>query len=227
MDLTSFKNKVELPSNKGGIIYVDQYNDFWSWKISVEQHNRGYILDTVHLDDTCKKLLGILPRWQTYRGVKCDYEKRLPTALRQIADAYSEIKRYSLLEFNRIPDDPLKFIWDTLGSVKERSGVKQGDLNYFIIAVCKPLMFLWGQTLAFDSINRKNIRKDNSLRLSIALSTASRWTYSDWKTVMLDFQKELLQNPQIIEYCQLHSFSVFGSNSIIAYGRYLDLYYYY
>ncbi len=227
VDLISFKNKVELPSSKGSIIYINQYNDFWSWKISVEQHNRGHILDTVHLDDTCKKLLGILPRWQTYRGIKCNYGKRLPKALAGISDAYNEIRQHSLLEFHLIPDATLRFIWEVLGRVKEEFGDTQANQDYFIIAVCKPLMFLWGQTLAFDSINRINIRKDVSLKLTNRLHSGSRWTYSQWKCAMQDFQKELLQNPEIISHCQSHSRQAFGCDSIVPYGRYLDLYYYY
>jgi len=227
VDLISFKSKVELPSNKGSIIYINQYNDFWTWKISVEKQNRGHILDTVHLDDTCKKLLEILPRWQTYRGVKCNYEKRLTMALARISDAYNEIRQHSLLEFHQIPDATLRFIWDVLGRVKEELGDRRVNQDYFIIAVCKPLMFLWGQTLAFDSINRINIRKDASLKLTSHLQSGSRWTYSQWKSVMWDFQKELLQNPEVINHCQFHSYQVFGSDSIVPYGRYLDLYYYY
>ena len=227
MDLTSFKRKIEALRSTASSKYVKQYNDFWTWKISVEQNRHEHILDAQHLDDTCYKLLEILPRWQTYRGLKCNYEKGLPTALHQIQEAYSQIRQYSLLEFNQVPEEPLMTMWDACGRVKEIPGVTQSDLNYFIIAVCKPLMFLWGQTLAFDSINRKNIRNDHSLRLTSTLSTATRWTYSNWKTIMLDFQKELLEKPEIIEYCRQHYFSIFGSNSIIPYGRYLDIYYYY
>jgi len=179
------------------------------------------------LDDACKRLLGILPRWQTYRGVKCNYEKGLPIALSRIFDAYNEIRRYSLLEFHQIPDATLRFIWDVLGRVKEESGKRRANQDYFIIAVCKPLMFLWGQTLAFGSINRINIRKDASLQLTNRLQRGSRWTYSQWKAVMQDFQRELLQNPEIISHCQSHSRRVFGSDSIVPYGRYLDIYYYY
>ncbi len=226
VDLINLKNKIGLPFNKMGNTYVEQYNSFWFWKLSVEQYNNGHILDAIHLDHTCKMLIGILPKWQTYRGVKCNYKKMLPTALYQIAGAYSEIRNYSLLEFHKIPDKPLRLIWDTLGSVKEQIEVKRSDLNYFTIAICKPLMFLWGQTLAFDSINRRNIQKDTSLQLSNTFSAANRWTFPYWKIVMLDFQKALLQKPEIIKYCQLHSFSLFGSNSIIPYGRYLDLCYY-
>ncbi len=227
INLINFKNKVEIPFKMGSNMYIEQYNDFWYWKLSVEQYNRGHILDGAHLHDTCKMLLRILPRWQTYRGSNCNYKKMLPIALYRIADAYAEIRHYSIFEFHRIPDHTLRFIWDTLGSVKERIGEKRSDLNYCTIAVCKPLMFLWGQTLAFDSVNRRNIRKDSSLQLSIILSVANRWSYAYWKIIMLDFQKVLTQKPEIIEYCQVYSFSVFGSNSIIPYGRYLDICYYY
>ena len=227
MDLISFKNKVEVPSNKGSINYINQYNDFWNWKISVEQHNYRHILDAVHLDDTCKRLLEILPRWQTYRGVKCNYEEGLPMALARISDAYNELRQHSLLELRQVSDATLRYIWDVLGRVKEELGNRRVNQDYFIIAVCKPLMFLWGQTLAFDSINRMNIRKDDSLRLTDRLESGSRWTYSQWKSVMQDFQRELLQSPEIINHCQSHSRRVFGSDSFVPYGRYLDLYYYY
>lgn len=227
MDLTSFRNKVELLSNKASVTYINEYNDFWTWKISVERYRHGHILDTNNIDVTCKRLLAILPGWQTYRGVKCSYEKELPIALGGISDAYNQIRQYSLLEFHQIPDEPLRFIWDALGCVKEEFGIRRANLDYFIISVCKPLMFLWGQTLAFDSINRINIRKDSSLRITNTFPSTSRWTYSCWKAVMQDFQRELLKRPEIVNYCRSHSYLVFGANSIIPYGRYLDIYYYY
>jgi hypothetical protein len=227
MDLVSLKCKVEFSINKDTAPYISQYNDFWRWKISVERDNEGHILDADHIDNTRDRLLAILPSWQTYRGVKCNYEKELPIALGRIADAYNEIKQYSLLEFHQVPEDLLRFIWDTLGRVKEKDGVGRTDLNYFIIAVCKPLMFVWGQTLAFDSINRMNINKDWSLQCINHIELRNRWTYSYWKSVMQDFQRELLQQPNIIDYCGSHSNVAFGSNSIIPYGRYLDIYYYY
>ena len=227
MDLISFRNKVELPSNKESIKYINQYTGFWTWKTSVERHSYSHILDKDHRDETCKRLLAILPGWQTYRGVKCNYEKELPMALGKISDAYNQIRRYSLLEFHQIPDELLRFIWSALGCVKEEFGNRRVDLDYFIIAVCKPMMFLWGQTLAFDSLNRVNIRKDISLQLTHTLQNMSRWTYSYWKAIMQDFQRELLRKPEIINYCQSNSHIVFGSNSIVPYGRYLDIYYYY
>lgn len=208
-------------------MYIRQYNGFWAWKISVEEGGHSHILDAAHRDEACRRLLVILPRWQTYRGVKCSYNTELPIALNKISDAYNHIRHYSLLDFHEIPDEFLKFIWDVLGRVKEEDAGRRDNQDYFVISVCKPLMFLWGQTLAFDSVNRENIRRDNSVQFTHSFSTASRWTHQLWKAVMQDFQRELSRRPELIYYCQSYSHSVFGSNSFVPYGRFLDIYYYY
>jgi hypothetical protein len=229
MDIISFKNRMEHLPNGRGLSYVNQYNDFWTWKIGVEHQYRSHILDSRHVEETCTRLLKILPRWQTYRGVKCNLEKELPDALTTITVAYDLIRRYSLLEFHQIPDEPLRLIWDTLGNIKENNrpnATNETNTEHFVIAVSKPLMFMWGQTLAFDSINRINIRRDKSLLVAKDYLGANRWSYLNWKYMMLDFQGELLKHPEIIAYCEQHSLQVFSSG-FIPYGRYLDLYYYY
>ena len=227
MDITSFKNKNEIPPNGRSTSYINQYNEFWAWKIGVEQKSDNSILDTRHVNDTCERLLEILPRWQTYRGIRCDYEKELPLAMTTISHAYNKIRQYSLLEFNQIPDESLRLIWECLGLVKEKHRTKRPNLDYFVIAVCKPLMFIWGQTLAFDSINRINIRKDHSFETTETPLRSSRWSYSQWKTIMQDFQLELLKVPEVIDYCQSRSRQIFGTDFVVPYGRYLDLHYYY
>jgi len=227
MDLTNFKNKLEVPPSGRSISYIKQYNEFWARKLHIEQENNHHILDTNHVKDTCVQLMKILPRWQTYRGVKCNYEKNLPLAITSISHAYNDIRRFSLLEFEQIPDDSLRFMWENLGTVKEKQCLQRPNLNYFVIAVCKPLMFIWGQTLAFDSINRINIRNDRSLQLTESPQRSSRWSFSQWKTIMRDFQSELLQSPKVIDYCRSQSLQTFGTDFIVPYGRYLDLYYYY
>lgn len=227
MDLNSFRNKIETMPKGRSMSYVKQYNRFWAWKISIEQNGNNSILDTRYVNDTCHRLLEILPRWQTYRGIKCDYGRELPRAIRSISNAYNEIRQYSLLEFNQIPDNSLRLIWESLGIVKEGNKTKRPNLDYFVIAICKPLMFLWGQTLAFDSINRVNIRKDRSIVTTESPHRSSRWSYSQWKTIMQDFQLELLKGPNLIDYCQSHSRKNFGTDFAVPYGRYLDIYYYY
>ncbi|MFC1945434.1 hypothetical protein ACFLWF_01625 [Chloroflexota bacterium] len=227
MDRTSFRNKIGFSPTKRSISYIKQYNDFWSWKIGVEQHNCDHILDTKHIDETHKRLIDILPRWQTYRGVNCNYKSDLPLALKTISDAYNRIRKYSLLDFQQIPDEPLHFIWDILGRIKEKNGSARSNSDYFVISVCKPLMFLWGQTLAFDSINRINIQKDKSLELTQPHIYESRWPYLFWKTVMQDLQREMLKSQGVVDYSMSHSYENYGTNLTVPFGRYLDLYYYY
>lgn len=227
MDFKSFKTKIELINNNHTSLYMAQYNDFWKWKIAVEKDGKSHILDSEHIAITSNKLISVLPIWQTYRGIKCDYKTELPISLSRISTAYGQIRHYSLLEFNQVPDELLVQIWHELGRVKERFGNRRADFDYYIIAVCKPLMFIWGQTLAFDSENRRNIKKDYSLRLITASSSLARWKFLQWKETMHSFRDELVNRPYIIDFCQREAYRTFGLKSIVPYGRFLDLYYYY
>jgi hypothetical protein len=139
MNLDRFKKKMQ---SKDYMTYRSQYNSFWQWKICVEESGKNNILDDRHRAATCRKLLDILPGWQTWRGAECDYESVFPVALSNIADCYDEIRQYSLLNFNEIPDKLLEEIWHELGRVKEEFGTRRIKGDYFIISVCKPLMFL-------------------------------------------------------------------------------------
>jgi hypothetical protein len=219
--------KIEPFHNGRSWSYINQYNDFWAWKIRIEQQDNQHILDSTHIYETSQRLVKILARWQTYRGVKCDFYNRLPSALMMIADAYNSIRRYTLLDFHDLSDEPLRIIWDALGQVKEKQGVVLTDPEYFIISICKPLMFIWGQTLAFDSINRQKIMLDESLRIEGGILRRNRWKYSAWKSIMNNISREMKKNRKLINYFKKYSLNEFGSNSIIPYGRILDIYYYY
>jgi hypothetical protein len=198
------------------------YNDFWNWKIGVEIGVRGHILDDKHKDEACRRLLNILPSWQTYRGVKCNYKKWLPASLSRIADAYENVRKYSLLDLDKIPREPLELIWHELGRVKTQSGNRNAQGRYFVIAVCKPLMFIWGQTPPFDSRNRSHIIREKLYKLSYG----GRWLFDWWYLILKDFQRDLLQSPTVIHYCQSKAKQIYGSVSIIPYGRFFDIYYY-
>ena len=131
--------------------------DFWKWKLEIETDGK-HILDDNFREKTFRKLSFILPRWQTYRPFSSSQCLRiLKNSLERVSDAYSTIKGYSLLEFNEIPDEPLELIWHELGRTKEEHGNKNHGGWYYTVAVCKPLMLLWGQTLAYDSIVRENV----------------------------------------------------------------------
>jgi hypothetical protein len=212
MDLKSFKTKLESYGMK-----YSEYNGFWRWKIGIEANGKGHILDNNHRGDTSRKLLDILPGWQTYRGVKCDYETWLPVSLNNIANAYDQIRNYSLLDFDKIPDESLKLIWHELGRVKTESGNRRGEGDYFVISVCKPLMFMWGQTPAFDSKNRDNM---------YLFPLGNLWYFRWWKEALEDFQKELLRHTDVINYCREKATEIYNSEYVIPYGRFLDIYYY-
>lgn len=115
---------------------------------------RGHILDSEHLDETCNRLSRTLKVWQWHRPERFSgLAQKLKNALERMCDAYNQIRGCSLLEFNEIPREPLEQVWHELGSVKTDGGKNPGGY-YLVMATTKPLMFLWGQTLAFDSVVR-------------------------------------------------------------------------
>jgi hypothetical protein len=116
------------------------------------------LLDKDHIRETYARLSSILPKWQTYRnGENGSPLKTLGESLQNISGAYDAIRGYSLLEFENIPEEPLRKIWHELGRVKEYEGQMNEEGNYYAIAVCISLLLIWGQTPAFDSNVRKNM----------------------------------------------------------------------
>jgi hypothetical protein len=214
MDLESFRAKLE--SGMVATVYGSQYNGFWGWKIEVEASGREHILDERRKNDAARKLLDILPGWQTYRGVDCDYYTWLPISLSNIAEAYNEIRDWTLLDFDKMPLEPLELIWHELGRVKTTSGKRNGLGEYYVIAVCKPLMFLWGQTPAFDSVNRDELY----------ISHGASWCFEWWVDELKDLQKKLVKDPAIVAYCRQKALGIYGPNYVVPYGRFLDIYYY-
>ncbi len=97
------------------LTYTNDYNKFWMYKIGVEAGGPAHIIDRNHLLRTCTMLLAILPRWKTYRGVICNYQRRLQYALGSIAEDYDLIRNYSICNLNIIPIKPLENIWHALG----------------------------------------------------------------------------------------------------------------
>lgn len=214
--MKSFKAKLES-SQIDHMVYHSQYNRFWKWKIGVESGGKEHILDGKHRDVACRMLLGILPGWQTYRGITCDYVGRLPVSLSNIAHAYNQIRNYSLLDFDQVPTAPLQLIWHELGCVKTASGNRRQLGEYSVIAICKPLMFLWGQTLPFDSRNRENL---------YVFPYGGSWYFDWWMDTMKSLQKDLMSSLAVVNYCNSKTVQIHGSNYVVPYGRFLDIYYF-
>jgi len=219
INLESFKHKLRsFPRN-----YMRDFDNFWKQKLKSESEEES-ILDDKHRKETYQKLCHILTRWQTYRGGKnLSIDRSLRTleySLREVKNAYNKIRRCTLLDFDKIPEEPLKIIWHEFGRVKERGGERNSYGYYYIISVCKPLMLLWGQTLAFDSHVRENAPS------KYHIPRRRRWSFEEWRSVMVKFQEDLKQDTEILDFFREISRNKYGTNSIIPYGRFLDIYYY-
>lgn len=217
-DLDFFIERINKYSD---YFYDKEFNGFWNWKVAIENNN-GHIFDDSFRKETHNRISRILPGWQTYRP--SDSEKCLAIledAMPKLSDAYSEIKNYTLLEFSEIPEDSLKVIWDELGRCKEDNGRINTNGYYYVVAITKPLMFFWGQTLSFDNLVRDTISKF----FNVNGINDNKWNFDKWKRIMENFQVLLNSHPEIIDSIKEFSEDKYGSNSQVPYGRFLDMYY--
>lgn len=200
--------------------YAEHFQYVWNWKCDIESGS-DHILDENNLEKTFDKLTDILPRWQTYRPRKNrDAFFTLQKSLKTIQNDYDTIRKYSLIEFEEIPQEPLIKIWNELGRVKEPNGEINSKNEYYIIAVCKPLMLLWGQTLAFDKKVRDNL--PNSFQFP---RKSWRWTYRQWHNTMVQISKKVNQNDDFISFVENNTRTRYRHEKPVPYGRYLDIYY--
>jgi hypothetical protein len=217
-DLEEFRTRYQRFKKIDYGTYPFCFSEFWKWKLKTEGEIQ-HILGASHLERTYAKLGQTLKIWQWHRPSKfSDLAPRLRSALENIRGSYDQIRKSSMLEFDRIPDAPLELIWHELGSVKEHE--KNPGAYYSAMATTKPLMFLWGQTLAFDSVVRGFMPKFGLPGLA-----DSNWSYETWRKVMLGFQDMLEERPDIVECFKELSLNEYGTDSIVPYGQFIDLYY--
>jgi hypothetical protein len=194
------------------------FGEFWKWKLQIENESE-HILNTRNAGKAYAKLSQTLKIWQWHRPYSfSELAARLKHSLDGMRDSYNQIRRYSLLEFDKIPDEQLESIWHELGCVKAFEKNLGG--NYLAMATTKPLMFLWGQTLAFDSVVRERMPKFNFSRLA-----DNYWSFETWKKVMMRFQEMLKLQPEITELFKKVSLEEYGTDSVVPYGQLIDLYY--
>ena len=200
--------------------YIDNFDHVWKWKMSIEDEYNS-ILDEEHRSETFKRLVNILRKWQAYRnGKNSSTYKTLKESLLNIEKSYNEINSYSILEFNDIPVKALQRVWHELGRVKELEGKTNDRGIYYAIAACKPLLLIWGQTLAFDTRVRENVPRYYGIRkLNIRLS------YKQWYNAMIGLSDDLKRQPKCIATIEKLSQDRYGADSPVPYGRYLDIYY--
>jgi len=99
--------------------YAKEFDCFWKWKMQVE-NDSDHILSEGRREETFERLKPILFSWQTYGGSSnTNTWKTLKESLGNISLAFDRIRRFSLLQFSQVPDEPLQLIWHELGPVKE------------------------------------------------------------------------------------------------------------
>ena len=202
------------------IDYANAFYSFWKYKVNIES-GTGHILDSTHMQRTFSLLGPILRSWQAYRPmVPSVCLERIEISLSEMVSEYDLIRNISLLEFDKAPRKVLKIIWNKLGRVKECDGNENSFSDYYVVATTKPLMFLWGQTLAFDEIVRDNMPRSNYYGVD-----QRKWTFTLWYNVMSKFQERVLEMQDFINLCHTICLKEFGNDEIIPYGQFIDLYY--
>ena len=193
---------------------------FWNWKVRTESSNQ-HILDSRNINETFSLLSPTLRQWRwsrpkNHQNLAVELEK----ALMGIQRSYDKIRRFSLLDFDMVPDEALRQIWDELGKVKPPKKGSNGE--YSVMAVTKPLMFLWGQTPAFDS----QVREKMSGELKLSALDNDRWTFDDWHEAMESLQEILKKDKSFVKHLGETSEKEYGENSAVPYGRFIDTYFY-
>jgi len=217
-DLKEFDSRFEYFRRVDYKTYPYCFGEFWKRKLKIEESGEN-ILSNVHLKTTYTNLSQILKIWLWHRPYSFSkLAGRLLASLEALQDSYNYLRNYSLLEFDKIPEKLLKFIWHEIGCVKAFEKNTSG--YYPIMATTKLLMFLWGQTLAFDSVVRKRIPK-----FGISGLTKDRWAFDTWKRIMEEFQASLQQQSRIVDHFRELSLNEYGTDAIVPYGQLLDLYY--
>jgi hypothetical protein len=194
------------------------FHGFWSYKLRVEKQN-GHLLDNKNINETLARLGPILRIWQwsrPYEFENCfDPFKK---SVQSISDSYANVREFSLMEFDKAPVKDLERIWNALGSLKSTGC--HGQHGELVMTITKPLMFLWGQTPAFDSRVRE---KMPSFNLTGFRNT--RWEFSLWINVMTRLQTYLNSNAELVSSLRRISAEKYGKEAMIPYGQFWDLCY--
>ncbi|MGD0995712.1 MAG: hypothetical protein ABR909_09355 [Candidatus Bathyarchaeia archaeon] len=202
--------------------YVSNFNYVWKRKIEIESSGNASVLDDSHRDEIYRRLCSILPKWQTYRPMdNTPCLATLKNSLVNISEAYNQLRKHTLLDFENIPNEALESVWHELGKAKENGGEMNDYGSYSVISICKPLLLIWGQTLAFDSKVRKNMLQKYRID-----KYSGNWNLREWKNIMILLSRELNEDKNAIEFMKKKTVEWYGKNTPVPYGRFLDIYYF-
>jgi hypothetical protein len=192
------------------------FHGFWSYKLKVEKQS-GHLLDREHLNGTLTKLAPILKIWRWHRPYGFDecFEP-LRKSLKGISENYDNIRKFSLIEFDKVPTKELEKIWNELSLCKPQTNYAYtGEL---VMAITKPLMFIWGQTPAFDTVVREKMPL-----FTISGFRNCRWEFSLFSMVLKKLQLALLPNTELLASFRKTSIEKCGTDVVIPYGHFIDL----
>jgi hypothetical protein len=194
------------------------FHAFWEYKLKVEKQN-SHLLDDENIEQTLEKLGPILKIWKWHRPHEFETcFNPLEKALRNVSDAYANIKDISLLELEKAQRKDLEKIWYALGSTKPEDG--HGKYGELVMTITKPLMFLWGQTPAFDSIVRENMPS-----FDLAGFRNTRWKFNLWLNAMEKLQTSLKTDAELLNSFKKTSNQKYGTDQTIPYGQFFDICY--
>jgi hypothetical protein len=99
IDIEEFQSRISSFPKK----YKENFDYMWKWKIRIESKNTAHILEEKHIEETYHRLCAILPKWKTYRnGDNANPLETLKDSLVNISEAYSQLRTYTLLDFDSI-----------------------------------------------------------------------------------------------------------------------------
>jgi len=197
------------------------FSNFWFYKLKIEDET-NHILDKENIERTLSKLGNILKKWDWNRPYSFEASfKRLSQSLTRISESYNRIRHFSLKDFDKIPEKELRIIWKELGSINEPQDNLNNNQGQLIMPITKPLMILWGQTPTFDSVIRDCTWLSNSKEFK-----NRRWNYRFWIHILNELSKYIKQNINVDEGFRQIALKKYGTEHLVPYGRFFDIYFY-
>ncbi len=220
IDITEFEKRIRILERIEEKEKPYTFSNFWFYKLKIEDKT-NHILDKEHIERTILKLGNILKKWEWNKPYSFEHcIKKLSQSLTRIAEPYNRIRKVSLKDFDKIQEKELRNIWKELGSIKETKANIHSNLGQLVIPITKPLMILWGQTPIFDSVTRKDIWFSKYKEYK-----NPRWNCSFWIHIMKELSNIIKQNKEVDETFQQIALKKYGTNSLIPYGRFFDIYF--
>jgi hypothetical protein len=221
IDITEFERRWRIFERVEDKEKPHTFSNFWNYKLKIENET-NHILDEDNIERTLSKLGNILKKWDWNRPLSFEEcFQRLSQSLTRISEPYNRIRQFSLKNFDKIPKNELRIIWNELGSIKESQKNLNNDQGQLIMPITKPLMILWGQTPTFDSVIR-----DNMWLFKYKEFANSRWNSSFWIHIMNELSDFIKRNKNVDDGFRRIAENKYGTDQPVPYGRFFDVYFY-